>query len=228
MAYTPLASVADLQGFGSFAELVQNSQVWTGPALASLMVRASRMIETRCNRRLAPFGTPATGSPYMESHRAYGIDSDGVAPSDMPLDMIAALGRSKALAYGALNMVRDFWLDQYAPQWPDLWTYTMDHVQLVRAYGDSEIVPAANLEGPEPDTGHFRLRLGTFCPIGTTVRVYYSGGYTGGVPDDLNTACIFQAAKLLLVGAEPELPSGMSTGEIDAEITGLLLDYVRT
>lgn len=221
MAYTPLASVADFEAFGSFTELVQNSQVWTPGTLASLMVRASRRIESKCNRRLSPF-------TITESHRAEGIDPDGVAPSDIPLDLEAALGRSKALAFGALNMVRDFWLDQYAPVWQDLWTYGVANIQLARAYGDIENVPPSQIEGPEPDTGHFRLRLGTFCPIGTTVRITYSGGYTVEVPEELNTACVLQAAKLVLVGAEPELREGLSLASLDEEILDNIAPYIRS
>ena len=220
MSYTPLASLAQAQAFGSFLELTQNSTVWTSGNLAELMVTASRAVESRCDRRLAPF----TG--LVETSRADGVDIDGMAMDDVPLDLVGALGRSKALAYGATSLVRDVWLREYAPVYPDLWSMTVTQIQLVRAYGDSELVLPSNIEGPESDTGHMRFRLGTFVPPGTTIRVTYNGGYTT-VPDDLVQAAIFQAMKLVLIGAEPEVREGMSTAGLDAELLMLLAPYIR-
>lgn len=220
MAIVPLVSAAQWQAFGSNTELVQNSTIWTPTALASLMNQATRAVESRCERRLSPF----TG--LVESSRADGVDIDGMAMDDVPLDLVGALGRSKSLAYGATSLVRDVWLREWAPVYPDLWSTTVTQIELVRAYGDSEIVIPSNVEGPEPDTGHMRFRLGTFVPPGTTIIVTYNGGYAT-VPDDLVLATIFQATKFVLLGAEPEMRAGMNTADLDAEMMMLLSSYMR-
>lgn len=220
MPLTPLASANDFQAWGSNAQLVQNTAVWTPTALDTLMTRATRSVESRCDRRLAAF----TG--LLETSRADGVDTDGLADSDFPLDLVGALGRSQARAYGATSLVRDVWLREYAPVYADLWATTVSSIQLVLAYGGTYDVDPGSVEGPEPDTGHLRFRLGTFVPAGTTVRVTYSGGYTT-VPDDLEQATILQATKLVLLAAEPELRTGMSTADLDAEILMLLDPYIR-
>lgn len=216
MTYTPLAVAADLDGFGSFATLVRD---FTGPAVDTLMIRASRAVENRCNRRLSPF-------TITESQRACGVDIDGQLGDNFPLGLTGALGRSRALSLGVNQMVRDVWLREYAPQNPELWTYSGVSIVLARAYGDIENVSGTSLEGPEPDTGHLRFRLGTFIPSGTTVRVTYSGGYTT-VPEDLNLATVMTAAKLAILSAEPQSRKDMDTVELDAEILGLLVPYIR-
>lgn len=217
---TPLAWPQDFKAFGSGAELIQNSKVWNEPQLLSLMTRATRHIETRCDRRLAPF------SGVTETTRADGVASDGVANDDVPLDLRSALGRAQSMAYGATDLVRDFWLAQYAPVYQDQWFYTVESIDLVTIYGADQSITVATIEGPEADTGHLRLQLGTFCPPGTTVRIKYSGGYST-VPDDLQLACIFQATKFLLLGAEPETRDKMSAAELDAEILTLIASYIR-
>jgi hypothetical protein len=216
----PLISGADFTGFGSNAELVQNTAIWTTAAIASLIARATRGIESKCDRRLAAF------SDLTETSRATGIDMDGMGGADVPVDMQASLGMSQARAYGNTRLVRDFWLDQFAPRYPDLWSYNLTNLTIVIPYGGSQSVPLQGLEGPEPDSGHLRLQLGTLCPPGSTVRFTYSGGYTIP-PEDLQLACIFQATKYLLLGAEPEMRAGMNTADLDTEIASLLVPYLR-
>lgn len=215
--YVPLASAANMQA-AFFNELVRDLTVTD---LDNLMLRASRSIEARCNRRFVPFTT-------QESHRAEGVDSDefGQGTSGLPLDLYGALARDRAEAFDATNLVRHLWLEQYAPRYPEYWSYTVGSVELIRSWGDSEILPATELEGPENDTGHIRFRLGTFIPEGTTIRVNYSGGYTT-VPDDLVQATLFQAAKLAALWAQPQMPKDMNLNEIDAELVALLAPYAR-
>jgi hypothetical protein len=216
MTYVPLASTADFNSFGSFPLLVRD---YAAGAVDTLMLRASRAVETRCDRRLAPF-------TLTESHRAHGVDIDGGLSSNFPLNLAGALGRSAALSLGVTDMIRDVWLREHAPRNFEQWTYSNVSIVLARTYGDTENVAGSSLEGPEPDTGHLRFRLGTFVPSGTTVRVTYSGGYAD-VPEDLNMATVLTAAKLAIVSAEPQNRKDMSTEELDAEILGLLVGYIR-
>lgn len=212
-----LASAPDFVAYGSLTEVFRNNP---DPDPTPLLTRATRAIESRCDRRLAPF----TG--LVESSRAEGIDNEISTGASWPLDLPAALGRSKANSFGATSLVRDLWLREYAPQYADMWTATITSLQLIRAFGDIETVGPTAVEGPQPDTGHVRLRLGTFCPPGTTIVVTYSGGYDP-VPDDLVQACLLQATKATLLGAEPQTRTGMSYAELDAEIAALLDPYMR-
>lgn len=215
---TPLATRDDFMSFPGMALLVRDMEV---SAVDRLMIRATRSIESRCDRRLAPF-------TITETARAEGVDTaDTAVDAGWPLDLIAALGRSEAMAYGTTTLVRDLWLRQYAPVWPDLWAYSDISVQLARTYGDTENVLASSLEGPEADTGHLRFRLGTFIPVGTTIRVTYSGGYTT-IPDDLNTACCYQAAKFAVRFAEPENRQGMSVVGLDDAMMDCLAPFIRS
>lgn len=216
----PLATPADFLAYGSNEELVQNQDRWTPAQMDRLMLRATRLVESRCDRRLAPF-------TITESTRAEGVAIDSSPDDDVPLDLRSALGRAQSLAFGATSLVRDFWLSQYAPVYQDLWSYDITQIQLVTSYGGTETITPLNVEGPEPDTGHVRLLLGTFCPPGTTVRFTYTGGYTVEIPDDLNQACILQAMKLVLVGAEPYSREGLSTSMLDAELLISLVPYIR-
>lgn len=213
----PLATSDEFNEFGSFDTLVRD---FDPPSIDRLMVRATRAVESDCDRRLAPF-------TVTESCRADGIDPVGPETGGWPLDMVAALGKSQAMAYGDQGtLVRDIWLNEYAPVFPDMWAYSGVSAVLARSVGGTQNIIGAALEGPEPDTGHFRFALGTWLPAGTTVRVTYSGGYQT-VPDDLNTACILKAAKLAMLSAEPQTRKGMGFDYLDAEIAGLLTPWVR-
>lgn len=220
---SPLATWQDFESFGSNAELVQNEEVWTTLAKTKLMNRATRRIESMCNRRLAPF----TG--LIESQEAYGIDPDEYgSQGSMPMDITGALGWSQAAALGVSDMVRKFWLDQSCPQYADYWSITVESILILRTFGDTQLINDAGLltvQGPNYDTGLVKLQIGTYCPIGSTVVFTYSGGYTVQIPEDLNLACILQAMKFALIGAEPELRKDMSSKELDDEITMLLAPF---
>lgn len=222
---SPLATPQDFVGFGSNAELVQNQEVWTPAALVTLMSRATRRIESMCNRRLAPF----TG--LTESQEAFGIDPDEYgSQGSMPMDITGALGWSQAAALGVSDMVRKFWLDQSCPQYLEYWSIALESILILRTFGDSQLLSGADLltvQGPEYDTGLVKLQIGTYCPIGSTCRITYSGGYTVQIPEDLNLACVLQAMKFVLIGGEPELRSGMTTQDLDDELLALLAPFAR-
>ena len=97
--------------------------------------------------------------------------------------------------------------------WEELWTGSVTAIELRRAFGGNyDYAPAdlANVQF-EPENGHIRLQLGTFAPIGTTVRVTYTGGYAP-VPDDLIQATILRAAMLALTEM---LPMAAKAGDLD-------------
>ena len=202
MSYTPLASVANFeQGPESdlFKQIVSAEQT-------ALLTRASRAVETYCSRRLAPFAK-------IENHRAQDIAPDELPDVGFPLDQTAMLGMSRAQSLGANELVRHVWLDEYPPMWEELWTGSVTAIELRRAFGGNyDYAPAdlANVQF-EPENGHIRLQLGTFAPIGTTVRVTYTGGYAP-VPDDLIQATILRAAMLALTEM---LPMAAKAGDLD-------------
>jgi hypothetical protein len=131
---TPLCSVADL------------TRSFSNDALEQICVEASRACETETTRRFMPF-------TITESHRAEGIDPDelGVG-SGIPLDLNAFLGASYASALGAgSNLVRKVWLKEYAPLYPEMWTYGDIAVRITVSIGGTN--PTTPMRGPLPDTG---------------------------------------------------------------------------
>lgn len=220
----PFAWPQDFTSFAAGQELVQNTEVWSDAALLSLLTRATRSIESRCQRRLAPF------SGKQESHMAMGIDPNEYGQqSGMPMDLTGALGWSQAASMGVSDMVRKFWLDENPPMYQEYWTYTMESLEILRTFGDTQTFSGSaftTLQGPEYDTGLVRMQIGTYCPLGSTIRVTYGGGYSV-IPDDLQLACIYQATKMLLLGAEPEMRGSMGYGELDDEIRVLIAPYAR-
>jgi hypothetical protein len=223
----PLATVTDFLNFGSNEELIQNTTRWNASRLTSLMLRATNSIESRCQSLLAPF----TG--HVESNFAYGVGADEYGfQGDVPLDLYSALGVSQMNAFGVSDQVRRFWLDQVPPRNSEMWAYNVQSVTLLRTWGDiqtfgPEVFGQQLWQGPEVDTGEIRMAIGTLCPQGTTIRTVYDGGYNVSIPDDLNLACVLQAVKFVLIGAEPELRSGMSDANLDEELTMLLAPYTR-
>lgn len=189
----PLATASQLLD-GPLADLVKD---YTSDGLTQLMVRATRECEGVVNRRLAPF----TG--HVEAVRAQGIDPDEYGgQGSMPLDLPSTLGRSFAYAMGAGDLVRHVWLSEYAPRYPEMWSYSDVTVTIVRSYGGNADVQVSAIEGPEPDTGHVWFRIGTFLPVGSLVRVRYGGGYQT-IPADLVSAGRFMAASIAVRELDP-------------------------
>jgi hypothetical protein len=148
----------------------------------------------------------------------------------MPLDIYGSLGTSyaNALGFGG-NLVRHFWLDQYAPFYPELWQYSIESVTLQLTYGNTITLEptGGGIMGPDVTDGHTWLRLGTFAPQGTRVTVVYSGGYMNGIPPDLRRACLYQAQEFLVLDAEPETRHGVDLSELSNRIDRLLSPWVR-
>lgn len=215
-----LASVADFQR--RYPELVVDLEP---TLLADILVEATTHLEDRTGRRLAPF----TGHIYED--RLFGIDPAeyGSNASDLPVDIFGSLGMSQATALGASQLVRHFWLDQFAPVYPELWSYTIESMVLYRTYGDYQPIDFAHggIRGPSITDGHVWLRLGTFAPEGTRVKVVYSGGYTKGTPPSLRRACLFQAAKFVILEFEPQIRREMNLEEMQNQIDNLLSPWIR-
>ncbi|MEV4438516.1 hypothetical protein AB0K09_05755 [Streptomyces sp. NPDC049577] len=215
----PLTTAADLAA-GQFADLVRD---YSPAALDQLMVEATRQCEGICGRRLAPF----TAVP--ESHRAQGIDPDEYTEAaGLPMDIQGTLGRSYADALGPGDQVRRVWLNEYAPRYPEMWSYSNLRVTILRSYGGSQTIAAASLIGAEADSGHIWFALGTFLPIGSLIRITYDGGYTT-VPADLARACKLLAAGLVLGEIDPAgTQFGHDRGVLTAQAEAILCNYQRT
>jgi hypothetical protein len=195
---TPLVSASDFSAT-AFSDLSRNLQPGE---LDQIMLEATRACESVVNKRLAPFTT-------TETHRAEGVDPDeyGDGLTSVPLDLPGTVGRSYASALGAGSLVRHMWLESFALRYPEFWTpYTVDSLQLVRSYGGSQTIVPSALIGPEPDSGHVWFQIGTFLPVGSLIRVTYSGGYTT-VPADLVRACKSMAASIIIKELDPDIGS---------------------
>lgn len=189
----PLASSADMQD-GQFADLVRD---FSAATLDQLMVESTRVCEGIAGRRLAPF----TGVP--ETHRATGIDPDEYSDAaNVPLDLQGTLGRSYSDALGAGDQVRHVWLNEFAPRYPEMWSYSNLRVTILRSYGGTSTLAPASIIGAENDSGHIWFTLGTFLPVGSLIRAVYDGGYATS-PADLARACKLQAAVLALGEIDP-------------------------
>lgn len=222
--YTDPASLATVEDFTRrYPELVRDIEP---QQLADILVEATSQIEMLSGRRLAPF----TG--HLFSDRLTGIDPNeygGV--SEMPTDIFGSLGMSRAasLGFAAADLVRHFWLDQFAPVYPELWTYNVQAITIYGTYGNTYQVDVKNggIMGPEVTDGHVWLRLGTFSPEASRVRCLYDGGYTVNVPPSLRRAVLFQAAKFVILECEPQTRREMNLDEIDKQIEQLIGPWFR-
>lgn len=188
---TPLASVDDMDR-STLRHLITGLDREEAEAV---MMRATRACEAYCGgRRLAPF----TG--VKETHRAEGVDTSELGDLSASGDPFVVLGMSYSRAMGAAGgQVRKLWVDQYAPLFPEMWSYRDVTVRILRAGGTLQTLAPADLigDGIAPDTGELWLRVGTWLPVGSRVEVTYSGGYHT-VPGDLVSACRWMAAAELV------------------------------
>ncbi|MEZ0066683.1 hypothetical protein ABIA32_002695 [Streptacidiphilus sp. MAP12-20] len=156
---------------GPLGDLVRSYP--SGQAQADLLAEATRLCEDIADRRLAPF----TG--LIETERSTGIDPDEyIDAGNVPLDLAGTLGRSYAYAMGTTSLVRHGWLQQWAPKYQDLWTYSLQSITIHRSYGGDQVVNLSTVRGPDADTGHLWYNIGTFLPIGSLVTYVYGGGYS--------------------------------------------------
>lgn len=221
MPTDPVAALASEADFNqtAFADLAEHLQAGE---LVSILGQATRAIEAETKRRLAPF-------TKTETHRAEGVDPDeyGTGASSVPIDLPGATGMSYARALGSTDQVRHIWLSEYAPQFEDMWgPYEVAALTIYRSVGGTGSVNLAAL-APEPDTGHLWLPLGTFCPVGSRIRVTYTGGY-GTVPADLVAACVTWTASMILNRLDPERASSAhDPGTLRNEAIEHLAGYYR-
>lgn len=203
---------------GGYADL---ASAYTGE-LDELMAEATRGCEGIAKRKLAWF----TG--LTETTRASGIDPDEFAASmDMPMSLRSTLGLDYATALGgAGNMVRHCWLRETAPIHQELWAYESFQVKIVRSYGGEEtLTQACILDGPDPDTGHVWFQLGEFIPVGSRIKVTYSGGYQTA-PGDLTRACKYLAASMIVHELDPD-STGHNPDQLENLARKWLAPYCR-
>ena len=191
----PLCTAANFQS-SAFADLVAG---YSEPALADLMSESTRACEAAAGgRRLAPF-------TVTETTRADGTDPDEYpAGASLPMPIQGTIGWSEALALGGgSDLVRHCWLTQTPARYPDLWQYSGVQVTVIRSYsGTQQYGQAQLLDGPD-NTGHLWFQIGSLVPIGSRVRVTYSGGYTVAVPADLVRAGRLMAAWMVVTELNP-------------------------
>lgn len=212
----PLVSAAQFTE-GPYGDLVRG---YSDQALADLLSEGTRMCESETGRRLAPFSV-------TETHRAEGMDPDEYTDAaNLPMDLQGTLGRSYAYALGASTLVRHCWLNEYAPRYQDLWSYSNLQVTIIRSYGGSEILSPAQITGAENDSGHIWFQLGLFIPIGSLIRVTYSGGYTVAIPADLVRGCRFMCAYLAVRDLDPA-DSSHDPDQLHTDALMALANYVR-
>lgn len=211
-APTPLATTADLQD-SDYWDLVANM---SATRQANLMLRATRMVERECGRRLAPF-------TLTETHRLVDTDVEDAVSAALPLPSQAQMNVDYARALGYPLLVRHFWLAEYPPAYPDMWTGGLTDVTIKWSYGETLTVDMSTVQF-EPDTGHGRFLLGTFVPPGSTGVFTYTGGYTT-IPADLVEACCVAAAILAVHSLEPQARPEVDTEGLRGLLDGLLADY---
>lgn len=192
----PLCSAAQLTS-GPFKDLF--SQVGD-TTISDWLTEATRACEREAGRRLAPF------TDLIEYQYAQVINPDEYSDSaNLPMDIQSTLGMSYASAIGASTLVRQVWVDEFAPHYQDMWAYSDVSVSIIRSYGGTQDLSATQiLLGPQADTGHLWFQLGLFLPVGSRVQITYSGGYTVAVPADLSRACKFMTASFALRELDPD------------------------
>lgn len=213
----PLCSVAQFTE-GAFADLVAG---WSTNAINDLMLESTRLCEDECDRRLVPF-------TLTETHRLIGIDPDEYADaSAMPIDVQGVVSRSYAMSVGVNSLVRHLYLDQYAPRYPDMWSYGPEFtITVVRSFGGDQTFNPLTVVGPEPDSGHVWFNLGTFTPVGSLARVTYSGGYNP-IPASLVNAGRFMAAHLAVTTLTPQ-STNHDPGLLREQASDALAAWVRS
>src|SRR5262245_39615435 len=103
---------------GAFADLAAGYTASTGAPLSEVLTEATRICESEAQRRFAPF-------TVTETHRASMIDPDEYSDTaGLPMDIQSTLGASYAMALGANTLVRHSEVDEYAPRYQDMWSYS--------------------------------------------------------------------------------------------------------
>lgn len=201
---TPLCTWGQFTS-GAFADLAK--RYTDQQAQADLLLEATRLCEQEVNRRFAPF----TG--MTETHPARSVDP-------------GKYGSPASLSY-ANDTVRHCWLNEHAPRYPEMWTYSNVSVKLARPLSGNPNLVGTLVQGPEPDSGHMWFDLGLPVPTHSTifVKVTYGGGYTT-MPADLVRAGKFMTASLIVRELAPS-PQGRDPETLHADAVTALVGYTR-
>lgn len=216
----PLATPAEFST--RFPSLVLEGAASDPAVLSDMMDEATGALEDMTTRRLTTF------TNLQETHTLFGIDPDeyGSAQPGMPLPWAGSLGSSFANALGVTDLVRKMWLNEYAPRYPELWTYDTVSITLRLSVGGLYAANLTTLEGPYPDTGMVRFPLGVFAPEGTTAVIIYSGGYTTP-PPSLRRACLYQTALNLITEIEPQMAKDVSVANLEQQLEKAIAPWMR-
>jgi hypothetical protein len=217
--FRPLAKVSDLRKRWPALTNAKDDDV-----LYAALVDATREIEDRTSRRIAPF----TG--HLEEMALVGTNPNeyGGGGNDLPMSLQGSLGQSYASALGINGLIRRFWLDEYAPRYPEMWEYEVTELLVQTTYGSYQDVLSSNgLIDLEKTNGFAWLTIGFFAPEESRVRIVYNGGYVYDTPGSLQRACLLQAVEFLIMESEPQLRDKMSIDEIERQITKLVAPWVK-
>lgn len=217
--FRPLASVADLRK--RWPALCNGKADET---LYAALVDATREIEDRTSRRLAPF------EANIEEMALVGQNPNeyGGGQQDMPMSLQGSLGQSYASSLGINNLVRRFWLNEYAPRYPEMWEYQVTQMLVQTSYNSTQdVLATGGLIDLEKTNGFAWLTIGFFAPEESRVRITYNGGYVYDTPGSLQRACLLQAVQFLILESEPQQRHNMSIDELERQITKLVAPWVK-
>jgi hypothetical protein len=218
--FRPMATVADLRRRWPALCNSKDDEV-----LYACLVDATREIEDRTSRRLAPF------TDHLEELGLTGINPNefGGGSANVPMSLQGSLGQSYANSLGINGLVRRFWINEYAPRYPEMWEYQVTEMQILTTYGSWQNVTSGNgnLIALEKTNGFAWLQIGFFAPEESRVRVVYSGGYVYDIPGSLQRACLLQAVEFLIMESEPQQRLNHSIDELERQITKLVAPWVK-
>jgi hypothetical protein len=217
--FKPLATVADLQK--RWPALTNGKDEET---LYAALVDATREIEDRTSRRLAPF----TG--HVEEFGLTGINPNeyGGGSGNTPMSLQGSLGQSYADSLGVNGLIRRFWINEYAPRYPEMWEYQITSMLVQTTYSSyQDVLQSCGLIDLEKTNGFAWLTIGFFAPEESRLRVTYNGGYVYDTPGSLQRACLLQAVEFLIMESEPQLRAQMSIDELERQITKLVAPWVK-
>lgn len=218
-SFRPMASTADLRK--RYPALCNGKD---DEILYAALVDATREIEDRTSRRLAPFqGHLQETALVGQNPNEYGGGS-----GDMPMSLQGSLGQSYANSLGVNNLIRRFWIDEYAPRYPEMWEYEVTEMVVQTTYNSWQNVGASSgLIDLEKTNGFAWLQIGFFAPEESRIRIVYNGGYVNDMPGSLQRACLLQAVQFLILESEPQQRTNMSIDELERQITKLVAPWVK-
>lgn len=218
--FRPLANVADLRK--RWPALCNGKD---DADLYASLVDATREIEDRTSRRLAPF------TNHLEELGMTGVNPNeyGGGSGNTPMSLQGSLGQSYANSLGVNGLIRRFWINEYAPRYPEMWDYQVTQMQIQTTYGSWQAISAAGGQviDLEKTNGFVWLQIGTFAPEDSRIRITYNGGYVYDIPGSLQRACLLQAVEFIILESEPQQRAHMSIDELERQITKLVAPWVK-